>query len=228
MDEERKETEMEGREYWRIALVALLAAAAGVTAPATARSVVDYARNADKVDGRHAVGARVSVAERRNKLVATNKKGYLPNNIIRKAPNASRLGGRPSSSYLTSCDEGVVVAAGTVSEEVDATYTAVDGYQYVRALGSCEIQSFDAKRVGPGIYQVRFVNGITCAGEQSPSSRYTTVVTVKSPLPLFASSETVCDADGRIVEEVRVFDADGAPEDAAFTIALMTHVAALP
>ncbi len=39
--------------------------------------------NADKVDGRHAVGSGASKAKRAGKLVATNSKGYLPSNIVK-------------------------------------------------------------------------------------------------------------------------------------------------
>jgi microcystin-dependent protein len=41
--------------------------------------------NAHKVDGRHAVSAKASRARRAGKLVATNKQGYLPANIIKPA-----------------------------------------------------------------------------------------------------------------------------------------------
>jgi len=39
--------------------------------------------NADKVDGRHAVGWKTSKAKRAGKLVATNSSGYLPANIVK-------------------------------------------------------------------------------------------------------------------------------------------------
>ena len=41
--------------------------------------------NANKVDGKHAVGAKASRAKRRGKLVATNRQGYLPSNIVKPA-----------------------------------------------------------------------------------------------------------------------------------------------
>lgn len=52
------------------------------------------ARNADKVDGKHAVGASASKAKRAGKLVATNKNGRLPNDIIKV--NWSQLKGVPA------------------------------------------------------------------------------------------------------------------------------------
>ncbi len=51
------------------------------------------AQNADRVDGRHAVGATTSPAQRKGKLVATNGKGRLPGNIILRARDSLRLGG---------------------------------------------------------------------------------------------------------------------------------------
>lgn len=82
------------RENIKLIIVAAVAVLLGLTAPAIGHGVhAQFAHNADKVDGRHAVGAGASVANRRGKLVATNKNGVLPNNIIARAPNSARLGG---------------------------------------------------------------------------------------------------------------------------------------
>jgi len=85
-------------ETAKLVIVALLAAGAAVAAPAAARQVTD-ALNADRVDGFHAVKSGTAVARRRGKLVATSKKGFLPNNIIKTAPNAKKLGGVPARGY---------------------------------------------------------------------------------------------------------------------------------
>lgn len=91
--------------------------------PVVARAAFD-AHNADKVDGKHAVGASTSVAKRKGKLVATSPRtGRLPSNIIATAPNAKRLDGLAGSAYrvpgkglrgattnITSCGAGVVVS----------------------------------------------------------------------------------------------------------------------
>lgn len=69
-------------------LALVLAAAAG--GPVIAAKIVP---NSDKVDGLDAVKASAPVKKRKNKLVATDKKGRLPNNIIKVAPDAARLGG---------------------------------------------------------------------------------------------------------------------------------------
>lgn len=39
--------------------------------------------NADRVDGKHAVGATTDNARRARKLVATNRRGFLPSNIVK-------------------------------------------------------------------------------------------------------------------------------------------------
>jgi hypothetical protein len=81
----------------RVVLVAVLLSSAIVAAPAMAAY---DALNADKVDGKSAVGAGASINQRKGKLVATNSKGFLPNNIIKTAPNAAKLGGLPGSAFL--------------------------------------------------------------------------------------------------------------------------------
>ena len=71
------------------AVVASLLTAGG---PALAGAVYD-AVNADKVDGRHAVGAGAKPSDRAGKLVATDGQGMLPNAIIARAPDAARFNG---------------------------------------------------------------------------------------------------------------------------------------
>lgn len=78
-------------------LVAMATAAITAGGPAIAASIADYARNADQVDGKHAVGAATTSAKRAGKLVATNSSGRLPNNIIAKAPDAAKLNGRSAA-----------------------------------------------------------------------------------------------------------------------------------
>ncbi len=78
------------RRDLRTAAVALLVSGLVMATPSVAARVT----NADKVDGKHAVGAGASVATRRGKLVATNRYGYLPNNIVRKVRDADRLDGQ--------------------------------------------------------------------------------------------------------------------------------------
>ena len=83
-------------------LVAMVTAAVTAGGPVVARTVVDYARDANRVDGKHAVSAGASRSTRAGKLVATGSGGFLPNNIILKAPNADRLDGFNSPAFARS------------------------------------------------------------------------------------------------------------------------------
>jgi hypothetical protein len=87
----------------RTVAVTALTVAVITCAPAVAGSVVRFARNADKVDGKHAVSAGASVAKRKGKLVATSSvTGRLPNDIIAKARDAEKLDGLDSGSFALS------------------------------------------------------------------------------------------------------------------------------
>jgi len=96
---------------------ALLIAVGTLGGPAvSAVSAVFDAQNADKVDGKHAVGAGASVSSRKGKLVATSATtGRLPNNIIAKAPDAGLLDGFDSTKFLNnSATDGHVNSGGDV------------------------------------------------------------------------------------------------------------------
>ena len=86
-----------GRDM-RTTLVAVVAASV-VAGPSAAAAA--YVANADKVDGKHAVGSGASVAKRKGELVATNPiTGLLPNNIIAKALDSGTLDGLDSTAFL--------------------------------------------------------------------------------------------------------------------------------
>ena len=208
---------------------ALLMAAA-VSAPAVADKIVRFARNAGRVDNLSAVPAHGK--HRAGKLVATNDEGRFPTAVLGTAPNARRLGRHLPADYAQTCLEGVVVGSALVPGDLGPTDTRVAAWQYVKSLGSgqvgCTLQDFlEARRVGTGVYRVSFVTGRICDGGQPPQI-YHTLVTVKSPEPSMSTSQTVCDVDDFPVEEVRIFDATGAPMDATFTIALLSHTVSLP
>lgn len=116
-------------------IVSMITAAITAGAPALAAMVFD-AKNADKVDGKHAVSASSSSAKRKGKLVATSPtSGRLPNNIISKAPDSSKLGGVAAAEYLRSSDavdaatlEGKAASDFASSEVEDWTYHSNFGY----------------------------------------------------------------------------------------------------
>jgi len=68
-----------------IAMGMVIAVASAPTLGQVAEEAIEIAAglNADTVDGRHAVGSGASKAKRARKLVATNRKGYLPSNIVK-------------------------------------------------------------------------------------------------------------------------------------------------
>lgn len=88
------------RSHLPIIVTALVVGTLTAGGPAAAQAAFD-ALNAHKVDGKHAVSATASVANRAGKLVATNGGGRLPNNIITKAPDSAKLNGLPASGYST-------------------------------------------------------------------------------------------------------------------------------
>jgi hypothetical protein len=97
--------------------VSALTVAVMVGAPAAARSVARFARNADKVDGKHAVKSSAPIPKRKGKLVATSTAtGRLPNNIIKKAPDAGKLDGIDSSAFALG-DE--LSASGKVNQGIN-------------------------------------------------------------------------------------------------------------
>ena len=81
-----------------IVLSALLASAAPSIAAAVQKAL--FAENSDRVDGIHAKPYTTNAAQREKKLVGANNSGYLPNNIIKKAPDSNELNGLETSRYL--------------------------------------------------------------------------------------------------------------------------------
>jgi hypothetical protein len=69
------------RENAKLAVVGSVCLVAGLVGPAAAGAAFD-ANNADKVDGKHAVGAGASANQRAGKLVATDGRGRFPSNSI--------------------------------------------------------------------------------------------------------------------------------------------------
>src|SRR5437016_4412373 len=92
------------RDVIMILVTALLVAAA----PAAARAIVDFARDAGHVDGFRAVASKATLQRRSGKLVATNRHGYLPSDIVRRAENSRRLGSVPPYAYQRSCSPGTI------------------------------------------------------------------------------------------------------------------------
>jgi hypothetical protein len=90
------------------ALTAVSVSALAQSEPATDSTTISPTAvsniNADKVDGKHAVGAEATILKRRGKLVATDKTGFLPSNIVK--PQWKLIKGKPAG-FADGVDDGV-------------------------------------------------------------------------------------------------------------------------
>lgn len=182
--------------------------------------------NAHKVDGLHAVPSTRSADDRAGKLVAANGKGYLPNNIIRKAPDAFRLGGYYAESYQRECQEGSLGGYADVQGDLTSDFQPVSGYVLTQQIGgpppppgeqpyeSCTSSAPEARRVSEGVYEVRFGTDGGCG--HVPLS-----VTPESDEPLMVSYDAPesCGVES-LVATIRIAGADG-PRDSSFTVTLL-------
>jgi len=123
--------------------------------------------NADKVDGRHAVGSGASKAKRAGKLVATNSKGYLPSNIVK--PYWGAIKNKPAGFAdgvdnrgvakvkITYVDESLLITAGN-HDWVSATCPAgkVVGGGFSQTLYDMRIT--DSRPLGGDTWQVYATN----------------------------------------------------------------------
>jgi hypothetical protein len=145
------------RKHLPTMVVAAVTAMVTAGVPALAGSVVSYARNADKVDGKHAVGFSASIAGRAGKLVATNAAGRLPNDIIAKAPDADQLDGVDSDGFV---EDGETVAEATHAASADAATNATNASSANNAnlLDGIDSTSFMRR----AIYRVTVASTGTC------------------------------------------------------------------
>jgi hypothetical protein len=88
------------RSHLPLVATALIVGVVASGGPVAARAAYD-AMNAHKVDGFHAVGFGASTSSRSGKLVATNRTGRLPNNIIRMAPNTQKFNNLTASAFAS-------------------------------------------------------------------------------------------------------------------------------
>ena len=111
------------RQHVTVMLAAALGVMIGSVGPGVAQAAYD-AVNADKVDGKHAVGAGATVTQRKGKLVATSPTtGLLPNGIIAKAPDSAKVGGYPHSAlrFLALPVQAVAVEGASTKYSVGIT-----------------------------------------------------------------------------------------------------------
>lgn len=210
-------------------LIAAVVAAVTAGGPVIARTVADFARNADRVDGRHAVGPRASLQKRAGKVVATNKKGRLPNNIIRKAPRAreaDRVGGFGPTAFVHKCLPGAIRGQAHIPEDVGPDFEPVPGFSTthggpVNVDGTnCHVGGATARRVGTGIYDARLALVAWSCTEPMPANIITAVVSVQSAQPLLATYEPHCE-NNAVYVRVRITDLNGVTQDAPSSVVLL-------
>ncbi len=213
----------------KVAIAAVAGALVGAITPAIAVTVVRYARNADRVDGFHAVAPSVARSERAGKVVATNRRGRFPNGVIRTAPNAAELGGRPPAAYEpTPCAANVAAHA-----LVPANASSGDavGIAFVhefagnddrgRPVFGCDERDVTVAHAATGTYEIDFGGAARCLGGDTPAQmRASVTVKREAGEPLVANTISVC-AGEVMLERVRVVDVDGTPTDASFVITLL-------
>jgi hypothetical protein len=119
------------KRFTPFVLVAVLAWTAATVGPSLAAATYD-ALNARKVDGLSAVKATASVHQRAGKLVATDKHGRLPGDIIKTAPNALRLAGhglqQVRTQWLSVASDGSIFGASPGASSVTVTHPATGTY----------------------------------------------------------------------------------------------------
>jgi hypothetical protein len=119
------------RRFAPYVVTGVLVWTAAAVGPSIASAAYD-AVNARKVDGLSAVKAGATVKHRAGKLVAANKHGRLPNDIIKTAPDATRLGGLPlkrvRTQWLSVLDNGDIAGSSPGARGVTVTHPAMGTY----------------------------------------------------------------------------------------------------
>ena len=137
-------------------IVAMITAMVTAGAPALAHGVQHalFAHNADKVDGKHAVGAAATVNNAAGKLVAHNANGKLPAKFIPKVGDANALDGVDSTAFQRDCQDGAFLASGFVdASAVGATFGTAGLDDVYTCLGTVNV-----RRDSTGLFSLRFTN----------------------------------------------------------------------
>lgn len=113
-----------------------------------------FAHNADKVDGKHAVGSGASLANAGGKLVAHSASGKLPAKFIPKVNDANKLDGVDSTALQKNCSDGAFLASGFVET---SAITGTFGTTGLDDIYTC-IGTVNVRRDGAGLFALRFAN----------------------------------------------------------------------
>lgn len=189
------------RDNIKLALVAMACLTIAWTGPAVAHGVhAKFAHNADKVDGKHAVGAGASLAKAKGKLVAHDRRGqlparFIPNSFVTEAEFNARLGTR-------------VIAAGTV---------AADG---TKADNHAAVGQWTPSRTSGGQYKVAFRNRAMCPVSGGATLPTVTVSPVHYDAVPYAGGSTCHHPTGNIEVHIVTQSMDGGSSDRSFSFAI--------
>jgi len=141
----------------RVVLIAVAVSLLLTGAPAMASAAYD-AVNSDSVDGHDAVSAGTRPAKRAHSVIAANKAGYLPNNVIRKAPNSAKLGGAIRADFIQRTSDIDELQTGTWAVSGSAASKSAGAIRFLEDLHSA-IAGADTYFIAPGDSTVQ------CPGE---------------------------------------------------------------
>lgn len=139
------------RENVKLIVVAVAVLLVAWTAPAVAHGVhAQFAHNADKVDGKHAVGPGATLNTAKGKLVAHNSLGQLPAKFIPTSfVTEGEYGARPGTRLIAG---GLVGQTGIADGGNDHFHMGV----------------WSVEKTGVGLYTLRYRAPGLCVGPQWP------------------------------------------------------------
>jgi hypothetical protein len=182
----------------RAAVLLLAGAVVGLSTPAVARTVVDYAKHAGYA----------------------NRAGF--------AKNAERVDHFLAGAFITSCGAGSIIGEAYVPADVGSDWTQVSGYAFHHGPGpdlrgaGCPHSTPVARHVSTGVYDVNLTLGM-CSGGNGVG---VVVTPVTGAVPVVATY-LACSSPSSAIE-VHLTDLGGAPVDSSFTVAQLDSPAIIP
>ncbi len=182
----------------RAAALLLAGAVLGLSTPAIARTVVDYAKQA----------------------------GYAKRAGVAK--NAHALNRYHASAFITSCGAGSIIGEAYVPGDIGYGWTPVEGYAFHHGPGpdvlgrGCPSSQPTARHVSTGVYEVSFTLGVCPKGGVG-----LLVTPVSTDGQIVATYHVACSGPSSGVQ-VHLTDLAGTPVDSSFTAAQLDSPAIIP
>lgn len=164
--------------------------------------------------------------------VVTASAPAVAKHVARYARNAGKLGGVQADEFARRCTSASLVGAALVPSDMSSDWGQVPGFVDVQRLpDNCVGSGVLARRVATGTYQVDVIPAIAGPALQDCDPDTAQVpgpvtVTIGSPsvvaetVPLVAHYNVACDEERERVLEMRIFDLDGIPRDAGFSVTI--------